>query len=147
MTRPRRCRRPERRSCRAAGGDPPAAAQPDQGAAGGALAASARARLLRILRQRLQVRPAAQSGCSREPPLPPAGPQWRRRLVSPALSVCVSAACTRTCSPEPTSTSRTRKTSFSSGIASTATFLSITKASERYWRDAAASLLSVLCAG
>lgn len=66
--------RPERRSCRAAGGDPPAAAQPDQGAAGGAPAASARARLLRVLRQRLQVRPPAQSGRCREPPLPPAGP-------------------------------------------------------------------------
>lgn len=72
----------------AAGGDPPAAAQPDKGAAGGAPAAPARARLLRVLRQRLQVRPPGPPGrfpqsrrCHRRP-----GPGGAAALSS-ALSV------------------------------------------------------------
>lgn len=56
---------------RAAGGDPAAAAQPHPGAAGGAPAALARARLLRVLRQRLQVGPRPLLPASRpaRPPL------------------------------------------------------------------------------
>lgn len=95
----------------AAGGDPPAAAQPDKGAAGGAPAAPARARLLRVLRQRLQVRPPGRPGGS---PRAAAATADRAREVlppcHPCSRSCVSAACTRTCSPEPTSTSKTRKT-------------------------------------
>lgn len=66
-----------RRRRRAAGGDPPAAAQPDEGAAGGAPPAPARARLLRVLRQRLQVRPPDH------PPTPPPRhrPSWLPRAA------------------------------------------------------------------
>lgn len=118
--------------CRAAGGDPPAAAQPDEGAAGGAPPAPARARLLRVLRQRLQVRPPVRPGrlprgaaaASRAPRGAAASSSWLSRS-------CLPAACTLTCSREPTSTLKTRKTLSSSGIALTATSLSITKASER----------------